>query len=57
MRVATFVLSAVCAVSGIASGIVGIFDESIKALALGLLLLAGGSVFAMLYLGSRSRAS
>ena len=52
MKLLSFGLSAVLSLAGISSGVVGITNGDFKLTAIGLILIFGASVFAILHLGT-----
>ncbi|HVC95953.1 MAG TPA: hypothetical protein VND64_19850 [Pirellulales bacterium] len=51
-----FVVSAALAATGTALGVFGILASEIKPISIGLILIFGGGVFALLYVGARRAA-
>jgi hypothetical protein len=52
----TFAVSAALAATGTALGVLGILASEIKPISIGLILIFGGGVFALLYVGIRRSA-
>ena len=53
MRRFSYLLSTFLALAGVTCSVLGILNESLKAAAIGMILIFGAGVFATLYLGSR----